>query len=458
MRYWLALLALFVTPAYAADEIPFPDITCETTTTAGTGTVDLAGALAGGYLPFATQVTSGNSVFYNIVTGTGGSRKVEVGKGVFTDAAPDTLTRVADWSTDGVGAELTLSGTSRVCIDVSGAYFNQGAGSGLNADFLDGISSASFLQNLVEDLSPQLGANLDANTFNLLFDDNTGILDESGNEQLIFQTTATAVNQWEMTNSAANGVQRLAATGGDAAIAITLASKSTDPINFEVNGSNQVSISSTAMYPSTDNGQDLGILDTNRWSGIYVNAEINLDNQANLNFYESDGNGNNFLNFQAPAAITTDQTCVFENDANFIPDSCVGDGVDGSGEESFIIAASDEVTNIAAGTGKVFWRMPYAFTVVGIPTCSLTTAQTAGGLVTVDINEGAATAAGGSPVSILGTKITIDNSETSSAFAATAATVTDTSIAANAEMSIDIDSIGTPLAKGLKCTIVGHQT
>lgn len=144
-RFWLlASLLFFITPARAADEIPFPDISCETTATTGTGTISLAGALTGGYLPFATQVVSGNSVYYNIVTGTGASRKVEVGKGVFTDATPDTLTRVADWSTDGTGAELTLAGTSRVCIDVSGGFFNQGAGSGLNADLLDSTSSTSF--------------------------------------------------------------------------------------------------------------------------------------------------------------------------------------------------------------------------------------------------------------------------------------------------------------------------
>ena len=132
----LALLGLLLaTPAIAADEIPFPDITCEDTATTGTGTVTLTGASAGGYLGFSSQVTTGSSVFYNIVTGTGGSRKVEVGKGVWT--SPSTLTRVASWSTDGSATNISLTGTSRVCIDVSGSYFDQGAGSGLNADRLD---------------------------------------------------------------------------------------------------------------------------------------------------------------------------------------------------------------------------------------------------------------------------------------------------------------------------------
>jgi hypothetical protein len=50
---------------------------------------------------------------YHIVSGDG---KMEAGFGVFTDAGTDTLTRVATWSTDGSGAELTLTGTSNVCL------------------------------------------------------------------------------------------------------------------------------------------------------------------------------------------------------------------------------------------------------------------------------------------------------------------------------------------------------
>ncbi len=56
--------------------------------------------------------------------------------------------------------------------------------------------------DVVDDTSPQLGGNLDTNDFNIAFDDAHGIIDENGNEQLIFQTTASAVNQFDMTNAA----------------------------------------------------------------------------------------------------------------------------------------------------------------------------------------------------------------------------------------------------------------
>jgi hypothetical protein len=74
----------------------------------------------------------------------------------------------------------------------------------------------------------------------------------------------------------------------------------------------------------------------------------------------------------------------------------------------------------------------------------LTTASSSGN-PTVDINEGG--------TSILGTKLTIDGNEKTSTTAATAATITDTAIADDAEITIDIDAAGTG-ATGLKVTIL----
>lgn len=117
--------------------------------------------------------------------------------------------------------------------------------------------------------------------------------------------------------------------------------------------------------------------------------------------------------------------------------------------ETIMVAASDETTDIVAATNKVKWRMPYAFTVTAVR-ASLSTAQPAGAIFTVDINEAG--------VSILGTKLTIDNTETTSTTAATAATITDTALADDAEMSIDVDQVGTSGARGLKVYLIGRKT
>jgi hypothetical protein len=131
------------------------------------------------------------------------------------------------------------------------------------------------------------------------------------------------------------------------------------------------------------------------------------------------------------------------------------------GPESFTVAASDETTPITATAGKIKWRVPYAFTLASVK-CSLSTAQNttgAGTIFTVDINEGDADLDGGNPVSILSTKLTIDDDETTSATATTAAVISDTALAADAEMSIDVDAIGASAdAAGLKCTLIGRQS
>ena len=88
--------------------------------------------------------------------------------------------------------------------------------------------------------------------------------------------------------------------------------------------------------------------------------------------------------------------------------------------------------------------MPEAATITAVR-ASVTTAP-AGSVLTVDINESGST--------ILSTKLTIDAGEKTSTTAATAAVISDTSIADDAEMTIDIDGIGSSTAgAGLKVTI-----
>lgn len=126
--------------------------------------------------------------------------------------------------------------------------------------------------------------------------------------------------------------------------------------------------------------------------------------------------------------------------------------------ESFCLAISDETTNLTTGTAKVTWRMPYAFTLLPSTSASnngvrvsVNTAQTAGSILQFDIKEG------GTSI-MTTTKLTIDNSEKTSTTAATAAALTDTSLADDAEMTADIVTVGTALAKGAKICLIGNRT
>lgn len=106
-----------------------------------------------------------------------------------------------------------------------------------------------------------------------------------------------------------------------------------------------------------------------------------------------------------------------------------------------IVAVSDETTALTTGTAKITFRMPYAATLVAVR-ASVATAPTGAALI-VDINEGGTT--------VLSTKLSIDAGEKTSVTAASAAVISDSSLADDAEITIDIDQIGSTVAgAGLK--------
>lgn len=82
----------------------------ETTTTTGTGTINLDGALTG-FESFVSGIGSTNSTYYAIV----GGSEWEVGIGTVTDATPDTLSRTTVFSSSNSDALVNFSaGTKNV--------------------------------------------------------------------------------------------------------------------------------------------------------------------------------------------------------------------------------------------------------------------------------------------------------------------------------------------------------
>ena len=110
-----------------------------------------------------------------------------------------------------------------LAVDTSGGGLKKIARSAI----VSGLATSGAISNIVEDTSPQLGANLDTNSFNILIDDAHFIADENGNEQIIFQTTSSAVNQFDITNAATGNPPLLSATGGDSNIDLDLSAKGT---------------------------------------------------------------------------------------------------------------------------------------------------------------------------------------------------------------------------------------
>lgn len=182
-----------------------------------------------------------------------------------------------------------------------------------------------------------------------------------------------------------------------------------------------------------------------RWMKLIFDDAVLLTQGANLNL----NNGGSNVTTAAGDLVLVYADTVTQFDVYVIKASGQPNSVLGA-LQALVIVCSDEVTALTAGTAKVTFRMPFAMTLrAGIAGVrgSLTTAQPGGSLLTIDVNEAGA--------SILSTKLTFDNTETTTTTAATPVVVSDTALADDAQMTVDFDVVGTSGAAGLKITLIG---
>ena len=179
----------------------------------------------------------------------------------------DTTLSVSDGSTGATlshriiefTGSLTASRNVTIPVDVQNFYFLKNAtsgsqnvvfkyvtGTGTSATVANGktviayakaddgtnpsIDTISLASDLVDDTTPQLGGNLDTNSFMIDFDDAHGIRDENGAEQLIFETTSSAVNHIDITNAATGAGAQIGAVGDDSNLNLRLRPKGTGVI------------------------------------------------------------------------------------------------------------------------------------------------------------------------------------------------------------------------------------
>lgn len=134
------------------------------------------------------------------------------------------------------------------------------------------------------------------------------------------------------------------------------------------------------------------------------------------------------------------------NGGKFIQANELGIATDQSSLVALQVAAGDESTAITAGVLKTTFRHVGRRCVQDVR-ASLTVAQSSGSIFTVDVIVNGA--------SILSTPITIDNTEKTSATAATQPVViAGTVIPDDAEISISVTQVGSGTAAGLKVTLI----
>jgi cytoskeletal protein CcmA (bactofilin family) len=270
----------------------------ETTTTTGTGTITLGGAV-GNFETFTANLSDGDTTYYAIVDAN--NSDFEVGLGTFTASGTTLARTTVIASSNGNSAvnlssgskdvfitlpaskmvfqdasgnvtipgDLTVSGdditmgtnTSGNLLIADGTNFNSIAvgslseistvanddvfiavdtsGGGLKkiarSAIVSGLATSGAISNVVEDTTPQLGGNLDTNSHSILLDDAHFIGDENGNEQIIFQTTSSAVNQFDVTNAATGNSPEISATGDDTNISLKITPKGSGQVLLDGN-------------------------------------------------------------------------------------------------------------------------------------------------------------------------------------------------------------------------------
>ncbi len=186
----------------------------------GLNTADVTGTLpVGNGGTGATSFTAGGVLYGNgssavaaSTQGTSGQVLLSGGTGAPTWTT-GTLTLAGNFSTSGANAlTLTTTGATNVTLPTTGTLAT-----------LAGTETLS-------------GKTLTAPRFV-----NGGfIADANGNEQLIFNTTASAINELTLTNAAASGVVTLAATGGDTNIPFAIDAKGTGELRLNGTGTGNI--------------------------------------------------------------------------------------------------------------------------------------------------------------------------------------------------------------------------
>jgi len=157
--------------------------------------------------------------------------------------------------------------------------------------FADGtnVVDVFFMKDLVEDTTPQLGGDLDANGNNILIDNGNSINDENDNEQIKFATTASAVNELTATNAATGNAPNISATGGDTNIDLNLTPKGIGRTTFNGQGK----IQSVAEKVTTEATAATGTVNYD----VLTQAIWNFTTDASANWtLNIRGDGSNSLN------------------------------------------------------------------------------------------------------------------------------------------------------------------
>jgi len=244
----------------------------ETSTSTGTGTFDLDGAVTG-FDTFVAGIADGNTTYYAIFHQ--GTTQWEVGLGTVTDATPDTLARTTVITSSNSDSAVTFTaGTKDVfcTLPASKAIYLDASG-----DQVGGFTS------LAADGSPQLGANLDVVTYDIVSTTNRDIdiiPNGTGDVNLGADAVQIGDNDANATlTTQGTGDLILNTNNGTNAGNVTLLDGANGNINLAPNGTGEIVVGAgdTAGDITSNGAYDL-IIDTNEGTNA---GNLTLTNGAN---------------------------------------------------------------------------------------------------------------------------------------------------------------------------------
>jgi len=335
------------------------------TTTTGTGTITL-GAASQGFQTFAgAGITNGQSVRYTIEDG----QAWEIGSGTYSSTGP-TLTRSLDESS--TGSLLNLSGGAIVFVTAAaediqqppaeGAFVDgdktkldgieagatadqtaaeiltaiktvDGAGSGLDADTLDGIEASSFLQaNQTITLSGDATGSGTTSIVVTVADDshNHIISNVDGLQTALDGKSATSHNHTldslSNTTITSNTSGEVLKWDGSAWVNNTLAEAGIQPAGSYLTGNQTITLSGDLTGSGTTS------INAQLAANVVGAAELNVTGNGTTSQYlRSDGDGT--FTWATPPDTTANQTITLSGDAT------------GSGTTSIVVTVADDSHN-----------------------------------------------------------------------------------------------------------------
>jgi len=272
----------------------------ETTTTTGTGTITLGGAVTN-FETFTANLSNSDTTYYAIVDNTNGA--FEVGLGTFTSSGT-TLARSVLASSNSNNLVDFGAGTKDVFITVPASKIvvedgsnNVSIGGTVTASAFSGSGASLTGVDVVNDTSPQLGGNLDLNGNDIVTTSNadlelapngTGHVTVKGNtNQGAIQFNCENNSHGQIVIAAphsesANNTLTLPSTGGDArlvstASTATLTNKTlTTPVIEEIDSTGSITLDAATDIILDAGGADVTLKDDGTTFGSLTNSSGEL--------------------------------------------------------------------------------------------------------------------------------------------------------------------------------------